>query len=165
MKGNDIIDSRDVIERIEELEVELTLLEDDLESLEDDLEEYEKVLANAESEDDQDAIESVENDIGNVKDAIESARDAIEDFKEDEYDELLQLAKDGENYSSDWKYGATLIRDSYFREYAEDLARDCCDMKSASEWPFRHIDWDAAADELKIDYSEIDFGGESYWIR
>jgi DNA repair exonuclease SbcCD ATPase subunit len=165
MKGNDIIDSRDVIERIEELEEELTLLEDDLESLEDDLEEYEKVLANAESEDDQDAIESVENDIGNVKDAIESARDAIEDFKEDEYDELIQLARDGENYSGDWKYGATLIRDSYFREYAEDLARDCCDMKSASEWPFCCIDWNLASEQLKQDYTEINFGDDVYWVR
>jgi hypothetical protein len=26
------------------------------------------------------------------------------------------------------------------------------------------IDWDAAADSLKADYSSINFNGEDYWI-
>ena len=140
MKGDNIIDSRDVIKRIEELEEEHDSLQSALEDAKDE-----------------------END-----EAIEEAFDAIAMWRNDnkeEYEELLELAKDGEKYSSDWSYGSTLIHDNHFREYAEELAEECCDMKSASEWPFCCIDWNLASDALKIDYTEIDFGGESYWIR
>lgn len=32
-------------------------------------------------------------------------------------------------------------------------------------WPNYCIDWDRAARDLKMDYTEIDFGGVSYWIH
>ena len=140
MKGNNIIDSRDVILRFEELEDELSSLE--------------SALEDAENEEDQEAIEVLQADI-----------DSWKNDNEDELHELEKLVKDGQDYSADWIYGATLIHDDYFTRYAEELASDVCDMKSASEWPFCCIDWDAASEQLKQDYTEIDFGGESYWVR
>ncbi len=77
---------------------------------------------------------------------------------------LLALQEDASN-SPGWRYGETLIRDSYFIEYAEELANEICDMKSTNAWPFCHIDWEAAADALKQDYFSVDFDGVTYWIR
>jgi len=38
---------------------------------------------------------------------------------------------------------------------------------TSGDWPWRHmsIDYEAAADEAKSDYTEINAGGETYWIR
>lgn len=87
---------------------------------------------------------------------------------------LVALDKEGRDYAPDWNYGEALIRDSYFVEYAKELAEDCgygafpSDQRSyvqRDEWPFRHIDWKAAADELKQDYTPVNFRGETYWVR
>lgn len=93
---------------------------------------------------------------------------AEEDNDEDETNELkalLKLQEQCEGYS-DWQDGETLIRDSYFQQYAEQLADDLglTDNKITA-WPYRHIDWKAAADELKQDYTTVDFDGVDYWIR
>lgn len=116
---DDIIDSRDVIARIEELESE-------------------------------------------IEDGEESGQD-VEDEKE-ELAELKALAEQGEGYG-DWAHGETLIRESYFVEYAEQLADDIGAVNRESSWPNNHIDWEAAAAELKIDYMSLDFGGTEYWMR
>jgi hypothetical protein len=83
----------------------------------------------------------------------------------EEYTKLAALAEDGENYSSDWTHGATLIRDSYFQDYAKDLAEDIGAIDRNASWPLGCIDWEAAADELKSDYSAIEFDGVTYWVR
>ena len=114
--------------------------------------------------------------ISNFDDVIDS-RDIIERIEEletdDERDEadneelktLRELAKEGEDYSEDWNYGSTLIRDSYFETYAEELATDCCEMPSGNNWPMYCIDWEWAARELQMDYTSITFDGVDYWIR
>ena len=114
--ADDLIDSRDVIARIEELE---SWAED--EALDDD-------------------------------DAAELAA-------------LKALAEEAEGYAPDWQHGETLIRDSYFEEYAEQLAYDIGAMDRNFGWPAEHIDWKAAADALKIDYTSVEFDGVAYWIR
>ena len=91
----------------------------------------------------------------------------------DEMEELTSLksvAKQGEA-SPDWEYGETLIRDDYFTDYIEQLIEDCypevAKTVGNSAWPMRHItlDIEAAADEAKGDYIDIDFDGVTYWIR
>ena len=82
-----------------------------------------------------------------------------------EFQALHQLAEEAEGYASDWTYGAALIRESYVVEYAQELAEDIGAVKSDAEWPARHIDWDAAAEELKQDYTEVDFDGVTYLVR
>jgi hypothetical protein len=78
---------------------------------------------------------------------------------------LLAFREDARRVNSEWNYGATFIRDSYFAEYAEELADDIGAIDSDARWPLNHIDWDAAADELKQDYSSVDFDGVEYWVR
>jgi hypothetical protein len=69
-----------------------------------------------------------------------------------------------EEWRGSW-YPVTLIRESYFREYAEELAEDIGAVVSDAKWPNNHIDWDAAADELLTDYSAVLFDGVEYYYR
>jgi antirestriction protein len=61
-------------------------------------------------------------------------------------------------------YGVTLIPEDDFVDYAEQLAEDLGMVKDQS-WPYCHIDWDAAADSLRMDYSSVEFDGVSYLFR
>jgi hypothetical protein len=81
---------------------------------------------------------------------------------------LKALAEQGALYAPDWEYGETLIRDSYFVEYAQELADEVTPMSSIQGdqgWPFTCIDWGRAARELQFDYTAIDFDGVTYWVR
>lgn len=83
----------------------------------------------------------------------------------DELKALKALAAEGSDYSPDWEYGSTLIRDTYFEEYARDLADDIGAVDLSAGWPNSFIDWEAAADALKQDYTSVDFDGVTYWVR
>lgn len=119
---DDLIDSRDVIERIDDIEQEL---ED--ETL---------------TEDDQDALK-------------------------EELADLQELAEEGELECPDWPYGETLIAHNYFTEYTQQLAEDIGALPTpeSTDWPMRHIDWPAAAEELQQDYVELSYAGNIYWAR
>lgn len=119
------------------------------------------------------------NDLSNSDDVIDS-RDIIARVEElqalanepewtlehqDELAALEALAKQGADYADDWDYGETLIRDSYFETYAQDLADDIGAINSEAQWPNNCIDWKRAARELQMDYTAIDFDGVTYWIR
>lgn len=127
--SEDVMDSRDVIARIEELKE----IRDDAET---------------------DATEH-----GHQTDT--------EPFGTEEREELTtleSLASEAEG-SPDWQHGETLIRDSYFKEYAQELAEDCGLVDAAATWPTHCIDWEQAARELQMDYTAVEFDGVDYWIR
>lgn len=50
-------------------------------------------------------------------------------------------------------------------EYAETLAEDIGAIDRNAGWPLMHIDWEAAADALKMDYRQVDYDGVAYWMR
>jgi len=104
--------------------------------------------------------------IQELEDAKESAEESGEPFDGEDAAELeaLSALADDASASPDWKYGETLIRDSYFEDYARELAEDIGAISRDADWPLSHIDWPAAADALKQDYMEVDYGGVSYWI-
>ncbi len=91
--------------------------------------------------------------------------DELDDDEREELGALQKLAEEGKGYAPDWQYGATLIRDTYFKEYAQDLAEDIGAINREMSWPHDCIDWDMAADALKMDYTSVDFDGVDYWIR
>jgi hypothetical protein len=142
--NDDVIDSRDVIERIAQLE-------DEKESF---ILEYSALP---------------EEDAPSWGDVLEAQTDA--ESKWDETDEgqelkaLQGLAEEAEGYAADWKYGETLIRDSYFEDYAKELARDIGAINDDAHWPNNCIDWEEAASELQVDYTSVEFSGVTYWIR
>lgn len=71
---------------------------------------------------------------------------------------------EAEQWRGDW-YPSGLIRDSYFTEYAQELAEDIGATPNEYGWPLMHINWRAAADDLKTDYSTVEFNGATYWYR
>jgi len=155
---DDIIDSRDVIKRIEELQAEREDLQTDLAEIEEELEDERKKHAAAGT----DFVEREE-----IEARIKAAKEALAEWEEDNGEELknlTDLAEQGEGYG-DWDHGEALIRDSYFKEYAEQLADDIGAIDGNANWPLSCIDWDQAADELKMDYTSVEFDGVTYWMR
>ena len=137
---DDVIDSRDVIERIEELQSTLESYHDDQET----------TLS----------FEFALQDTANFP-------DNVEEFEELRH--LLALQSEAES-SPDWIHGECLIREDHFTDYIEQLIDDCCELPEefkSGEWPWRHmtIDFEAAANEAKADYIEADFDGVTYLIR
>lgn len=91
-----------------------------------------------------------------------------DDFETADLEELKALkalAEEAKDYAPDWEHGETLIRDTYFQEYAQELAEDCGLLENCNKWPATCIDWKQAAEELQQDYTEVDFDGRAYWIR
>lgn len=91
-------------------------------------------------------------------------------------DEWLLNTNDGEEYKNiqelkdelgpPWSDGVYLVHENNFTEYAEQLAEDIGAVNASSNsWPYCHIDWEAAANSLMMDYSTVDFDGETYYYR
>lgn len=79
---------------------------------------------------------------------------------------LADMAGNGgdEKWRGDW-YPVTLVRDSYFEDYAQELADELGLIPSDARWPATCIDWEQAARELQQDYTTSEFGGVTYWYR
>ena len=120
----------------------------------------------------QDDIIDSRDIIAELKDLKQELEDWIEDGgSEEDFDALEDLEELREWNSwgddiDDWDYGTTLIKDEYFKEYAEQLVKDIGDLPSDLPWYIEsNIDWDGIADDIKADYTEIDLSGETYWVR
>jgi len=100
---------------------------------------------------------------------IEYLEDVINDESFDEDKEELEKLKEFKNeieetFSAEvMKYGVCLINDDYFEEYAQELAEDVGAIDRNQNWPANHIDWNAAAEQLKQNYTEVEFDGQSFW--
>jgi len=163
--SDDVIDSRDVIRAIRDLEDEREQLADAVTEAEDAFRELVGV-----SYSDATAEQIDENDAEDAESTLLAARAALQEWDEDEdqggaLKALRDLEGEAEGYS-DWRHGATLIRDSYFEDYARQTAEDIHGRGVAdASWPFDCIDWEKAADALKQDYTCVDFDGVEYWVR
>lgn len=167
----DIMDSRDVIARIEELQDEQDSLVEEYNDAKEEADD-----AAEESGDEWQATERLCNAINALAsfwdinpEEVDSAVDALDNASdsfngEEELVTLKAFASGLENYG-DWDHGETLIRASYFTEYAEQLADDIGAIDRDAKWPLDHIDWEAAAEALKIDYTESEFDGVTYYMR
>lgn len=149
-KFDNIIDSRDVIARIEELEEEREAYAEEVETA-------------------QDAVNDLDEetpDTGEAE-ALREALAALSVWDEDNGDELnalKSLADEAADYSSAWRHGETLIHRNYFIQYVEELLQDIGDLPRKLP-DYLVIDWEATAQNIEQDYSSVDFDGEEYLIR
>ena len=154
LMSQEFFDSRELIERLEELESDRASLKDELEDRQEAHE------AAVKAGDTTAALAAGEE--------VQEAADDIAEWDDDNLEELEVLREaneQGENDVSDWSHGETLIAEEHFTEYARELAYDIGALQGNEQWPHNHIDWEAAADELQRDYTEINIGGETYLVR
>lgn len=165
--SQDVIDSRDVIARITEL-TELIAAEEISEEngaepqLDDDGRVREDIATCGEcGKSWNDALISERTPAPSARCPYESVHEEIAELK------ILEALAEEASGSPDWKYGESMIRDSYFTRYAEQLADELgyTSGEKANSWPFTCLDWEKAADELKQDYMSVDYDGVEYWIR
>lgn len=151
---DDIIDLRDVIERVEELEDELTARHEAGGFMSD----FDDWILN--SRDNSDPIHAAFGDEGL------SVQTDIEDLYKFRalLDECKAAGWGDEQWRGDW-YPVTLIRDSYFQDYAQEFAEDCGTLTKGDTWPYTCIDWEQAARELQMDYTSVEFDGVTYYTR
>ncbi|MDR5879003.1 hypothetical protein [Caballeronia sp. LZ032] len=130
----DILDVRDIIERVEELETEGANIADERED------------AGLEGPDaDWEAEEGAE---------LRTLRALLEDLE-------------GNGGDHQWEgvwYPVTLIRDSYFTEYAQELVQDIGDLPAGLP-SYIEVDWEATARNIRMDYTSVEFDGVTYWYR
>jgi len=121
----------------------------------------------------------LENEAGTIVDTFKTKEEAEEYANENhdaaglyvvEYDDESELLADllrlrDQVDGSEWDSGTTLIADSHFADYARDDAESMHRNGLFDEWPFTNIDWNDAAEDLKMDYTSVSFGGETYWVR
>ena len=139
----DILDSRDVIARRDELK-----------------EEREAIYCCAEF-----STGSRVHDEECGAEAKDAAKRELKQWDEDYGDELRALEAFIAEGSPSWEDGETLIRESYFEDYAQELADDIGAIPRDVAWPYTCIDWERAARELQYDYTGADFDGVTYYYR
>ena len=132
----DYIDTRDLNDRLEELEsIESRLIDID-----------------------EEIVQCTDDD--EYRDLIEEKDEISEDFIHSE----LKTLKDMRDEISEWEYGNTLIPDDDFTDYAIEMLKDCGDLPQNIPW-YIEIDEEKTADNIKADYASIEYEGTDYWFR
>lgn len=149
----DLIDVRDIIERYEELEAER-------EALSDHVEECEAANEYHNSEGDMDAPE--ERDLVTANDDLK----AWDEENSEELENLKSILDDlkgnggDEQWRGDW-YPVTLIRESYFEEYMDEMVADCYELPELPSFMTVTLDYVA----LQMDYTSTEIDGVTYLYR
>jgi hypothetical protein len=147
------IDTRSLIEEREELQQ--TVLDAYNEEFEADFSDFDEIT-----------VALLGDDLGEV-DYTEEEIDRLNDFKDLYSDELEQIEQinDLENeVGSEWEYGVTLIEGDDFEEYCKELVEDCGYIsKDFPSWI--EVDWSETANNMRVDYSEVEFRGTNYLFR
>ena len=145
-----IIDGRDMVEKVEELQEEIDTIEEDIEGLKEHIDYIEE-------------DEDIEEDTKEEQRELKEHNDRLIELKE-EITVFQDVVKEADGYSG-FSDGESLIRDTYFVEYAQELAEECGLINDDAQWPATCIDWEQAARELQYDYSGIYFDNVLYWMR
>jgi len=109
-------------------------------------------------------LESIRSDLQDTYDDMNDAEEALTDFdNSDDGKELIALKE----LLDDIGGCDELINDSYFLDYIKDIIDECYEINTSGDWPYRHMtmDYEAAADEAKQDYTSVEFFGQTFWAR
>lgn len=120
----------------------------------------------AEMASDRNDLEDAVNDADSPEVEATAKRELTEwdDEHGEQYEALKDFCDSAEQYCDDWTHGVQLIEDSHWTEYAEQLTDDLGALPGGiPEWVV--IDWEATADNLKADYTAVEWGAYTYWVR
>lgn len=146
--SKNILDSRDLNDRLEELQTEFSTWKDSL--THDQISSIKKEFEVPENE-------KISDEEFNWAWQDEVGSDAIE---------LKDLIELREQFGREWNDGVTLVEDSYFETFAGEEAESIgAFIARSSAWPYCCIDWQKAAEQLQMDYSSVEFDGKTYWYR
>ena len=135
------LDTRDLETRRDELKQDI--LDDWNEKFEDNqLDDYEDIPLNSEVEEEEDFI----------------------NYWKSEREEIEKINQVEDEVGSEFSYGCTLIDEDDF----EDSCRELCEevgyiSKDFPSWI--EIDWEATSDNMRDDYSELEYQGTTYLFR
>lgn len=100
--------------------------------------------------------------------ANENDPQPLDEEEKERFAMLTKLDQDLSGLEDASRDEPTLINEDYFPTYVQEMAADIVpNFKEISNmWPFKNnIDWDSASEELKADYNEVEFDGETYLHR
>jgi antirestriction protein len=144
--GNDTIDVRDIIDRVEELR-----------SVYEDFIAEQEELINPVAMLDPSDYDDIEKKWAESEDTKDDASElaTLEKF-------LHGISGRGDEEWEDDTYPTHVIRDSHFKAYAMEYAKDIGLVSRDMGWPLSCIDWEQAADDLRHDYTHAELGGITY---
>lgn len=100
-------------------------------------------------------------------DSILFEEEEIQDWKElwsEELDTIERINSVEDAVGSEFEYGVTLIEEDEFEEYCRDLIEECGYIsKDFPSWI--EIDWSRTTDNIRADYSEVEYQGTTYLAR
>ena len=167
----DILDARDLQERFDELTEDHEHLESCVEELQDAVDEVQSRVDDLDRDlyttvdAYEEAKEQHEATLKEAEEDLESAKRDLAEWEKENLDELNKLDEAISDIGSyTCRYGETLVAESYFTEYAKELADDIGAIPNTN-WPLNCIDWDQAARELRYDYSEVTIDGQTFLYR
>lgn len=98
---------------------------------------------------------------------VDSYDDMDMEWFSDTNDTLLHIKEIDaleDELNSEWKFGVALINEDYFTDYCEELCRDCGYI--SDNFPgWIEIDWKNTANNIRVDYNEVEYRGETYLCR
>lgn len=169
---NQIIDTRDLQERIEELESQLEDVEEEIDELNEQLEDIRNEISNLEFDSsdpdlEEEEVKDIKIQILKLKINEEELDDEIDTLYRERWevivDELGELS-DLRSEIPEWYDGNALILESYWIDYVQDLLEDCGDLPRDIPW-YIVIDWEATAENIAVDYSTCEYQGNTYYYR
>lgn len=113
------------------------------------------------------------HEITNIDNIIHSKE--LENYITENFEELKEIgeletytkfAQQFQDYAEDYHYGTEAIHETYFNAYVENLVYDTGMInEDLPSWLEYNIDWEGVADDFKHDYTAIEFGDETYYVR
>lgn len=108
-------------------------------------------------------------------DLIERRRELLDELDGATGEELIDVQNELEDieeismYCSDFEYGGYIIHEDYFETYIEqfiaDVYYEVYNLVESCSWPVVTIDYEASAEDAKVDYTTVEYKGETFYTR
>ena len=143
--SDNFINPQDVFNEADEYEDSIALKEEEI-----SMKELE--IADLDVDEDEEERDELECELENLRDELEGLKEEAED--------IFELRDDCNHYAR----GNALINEDHFVDYIRQMAEDM-DGIDTSNWPYDHINWDEAAEALRVDYTTITWRGNDFYVR